>query len=67
MMVSGIFKQRFDIIQSVNVEFWNSVLFTAQKENKQLQMIKVQGLQGAQTGIDEAFDIELPRYNNLIN
>ena len=34
MMVSGIFRQRFDIIQSVNIEFSNSVLFTTEKIRK---------------------------------
>ena len=37
MVVSGIFRQRFDIIQPVNIEFSNSVLFITQKENKQLR------------------------------
>ena len=59
MMVSGIFRQRFDIIQSVNIEFLNSVLFTSQKGIKNLQMIKVQRLEEAETEIYEAFGIEV--------
>ena len=65
MMVSGIFRQRFDIIQSVNIGFLYSVLFTTEKNKKvNTNYRSTRTARSTKGKNDEAFDIELPCFKN---